>query len=111
MLFFISFPYILVCVYIFPVQAKFENRIFDNLKNALLLSLRHFQYSLLLLIIWGTILILGAFFPPFTGLLICCGAGLCAYLTSNVFVYIFRKYIPDELEDDLERSGIGHLHD
>ncbi len=28
-----------------------------------------------------------------------------AYLTSSVFIQIFRKYIPDELEEDLEKSG------
>lgn len=103
-------PYVLVCMYIFPVQAKFENCIFDNVKNALLLSLRHFPYSLLLMVIWGTILILGFFFPPFMGLMICCGTGLSAYLTSNIFIHIFRKYIPEELEDVLERSGFHNLH-
>ncbi len=35
-------------------------------------------------------------------LMICCGAGLVAYLISNIFIYIFRKYLPEE---DLERSG------
>ncbi len=34
-------------------------------------------------------------------LMICCGAGLVAYLISNIFIYIFRKY----LQEDLERSG------
>lgn len=98
-------PYLLVCMYIFPVQAKFENRIFDNLKNALLMSLRHFPSSLLLIVIYATFVVLLLSFVPFIGLMLCCGAGLIAYMTSNVFIYIFRKYIPDELERDLEISG------
>lgn len=98
-------PFVLLCMYIFPVQAKFENCIFDNIKNALLMSIRHFPCSLLLLFIYGTILLLLIFFPPFIGLYLCCGAGLSAYITSNIFIYIFRKYIPKELENDLEASG------
>ena len=98
-------PIALTTIYIFPVQAKFENKIRDNLKNALLLSLRHFPCSLLLCLIYGTFVLLTFFFVPFIMLMLCCGAGLVAYLTSNVFIYIFRKYLPDELEDDLERSG------
>ncbi len=98
-------PITLTTIYIFPVQAKFENKIRDNLKNALLMSLRHFPCSLLLCFIYGTFLLLTLFFIPFIMLMICCGAGLIAYLTSNIFIYIFRNYLPDELEEDLERSG------
>lgn len=98
-------PYLLVLMYIFPVQAKFENRIVDNFKNAIIMALRHFPYSLLLFVIYGTFLVLGFFFFPFLGLLLLCGAGLIGYLTSGIFVQIFRKYLPDELEEDLEKSG------
>ena len=98
-------PFVLLTLYIFPVQAKFENKLFDNIKNALLMSIRHFFCSLLLIVIYLTILLLIVSFPPFVGLFLCCGAGLTAYLTSNIFIYIFRKYIPDELEQDLDISG------
>ena len=98
-------PLVLTTIYIFPVQAKFENKIRDNIKNALLMSLRHFPCSLLLCFILGTFILLTLSFVPFIMLMVCCGAGLIAYLTSNIFIYIFRKYLPDELEDDLERSG------
>ena len=100
-------PFVLVSLYIFPVQAKFENRIRDNLKNALLMSLQNFHLSLLLVLIIGTFVCLTLFFRPFIGLMIVCGIGLLAYLTSGIFVFIFRKYIPGELDDDAERSGIN----
>lgn len=98
-------PLLLLAVYIFPVQAKFENPVFENIKNALIMSIRHFPCSLLLIAIYVTIFLLLFTFPPLAGLLLCCGAGLIGYLTSNIFVYIFRKYVPDELENDLEASG------
>ena len=97
-------PYILVLLYIFPVQAKFENRVFDNFKNALLMSLQSFGYSLALLLVSGTFMILSLYFRPFLGLMICCGAGLYGYLTSSVFVQIFRRYLPDEYLDDLQKT-------
>ena len=102
---FFLIPLLLLCIYIFPVQAKFENPVFENVKNALIMSIRHFPCSLLLIAIYGTFILLLFSFPPFGGLLLCCGAGLIGYFTSNIFVYIFRKYIPDELENDLEASG------
>ncbi|MFR8563093.1 MAG: YesL family protein [Blautia sp.] len=98
-------PFIFLSLYIFPVQAKFENTIFQNTKNALIMSVRHFFFSLFLIAIYFTIFFLGISFPPFIGLFLCCGAGLTAYLTSNIFIFIFRKYIPEELEHDLEVSG------
>ncbi len=101
-------PFVLVSLYIFPVQAKFENRIRDNPEKcpahvAAELSL----WSLLLVLIIGTFVCLTLFFRPFIGLMIVCGIGLLAYLTSGIFVFIFRKYIPGELDDDAERSGIN----
>ncbi len=98
-------PYICVLLYIFPVQAKFENRIFDNLKNALILSLRHFGLTLLLLAIWGTVIVLTAHFVPMMGLMLIMGAGLCGIVTSTIFIQIFRNYVDGELERDLEVSG------
>lgn len=98
-------PCVLIALYIFPVQAKFENTIFENLKLSLLMSLRHIGLSLVLLLIIGTIGFLGFFFRPFMGVMLICGMGITAYFTSNVFIMIFRKYIPEELETDLEKSG------
>ncbi|XCP86897.1 DUF624 domain-containing protein [Roseburia hominis] len=101
----ILIPFFLICMYIFPVQAKFENRILDNVKNALILSFRHFPCSLLLVIIYGSLILITVSFPPFFALMLFCGTGIAAYLSSNVFIYIFRKYLPDELANDLEKSG------
>lgn len=58
-------PFILLSLYIFPVQAKFENTIFQNIKNALIMSVRHFFFSLFLIAIYLTIFFLGISFPPF----------------------------------------------
>lgn len=97
-------PFFCTVLYIFPVQAKFENRILDNLKNAFLMSLSNFQWTLFLVFILATFVLLTLAFPPFMGLMLVAGAGIFGYLTSCVFVYVFRKYLPDELQEDAMAS-------
>ncbi|MDO4308972.1 MAG: DUF624 domain-containing protein [Eubacteriales bacterium] len=99
-------PFLCTVLYIFPVQAKFENRIIDNLKNAFLMSLSNFLFTLLLVFIIATFVLLTLTFPPFIGLMMISGIGIYAYLTSGIYVYVFRKYIPDELEEDAQAAKI-----
>ena len=100
-------PYLFTALYIFPVQAKFENRMIDNIKNAFLLSFSNFGYTLLLLVVIVTFAVLGISSVPVMGILIVCGAGLFGYLSAGIFVMVFRKYIPDEFEEDLEKNGVS----
>lgn len=102
-------PFILILLYIFPVQAKFDNTIRDNFKNAFLMSIQNFHLSLLLIVIIGSFVFLSLFYQPFMGLMLVCGAGLLGYLVSNIFVHIFRKYLPDELKHDAEISGMDRI--
>lgn len=98
-------PFFLVLLYIFPVQAKFENTIFTNIKNALLMSVANFGYTLLMLVI---ILTFGLCFissKTFIGLFVVCGVGLITWILSNFFIIIFRKYLPDEYDEDMEATG------
>lgn len=104
-------PYLFVLLYIFPIQAKFENTIKDNLKNAILMAIGHLGYTLLLLMIVATFVVLTLFSRAFIGVEILFGVGLYAYLTSNVYITIFRKHLPDELEEDLEAIGYKHKRD
>lgn len=104
-------PYLFVLLYIFPIQAKFENTIKDNLKNAILMAIGHLGYTLLLLMIVATFVVLTLFSRAFIGVEILLGVGLYAYLTSNVYITIFRKHLPDELEKDLEAIGYKHKRD
>lgn len=103
-------PFFCTALYIFPVQAKFENRIIDNLKNAFLMSFSNFAYTLLLIFINATFILLTLTSAPFIGLMIICGLGVYVYITSCIFITIFRKYLPDELKEDLEATKIDQEH-
>lgn len=93
-------------LYLFPVQAKFENRIIDNIKNAFLMSLSNFGYTLLLILLNASFVLFALLSNFVVGVYLVCGAGFYAFLTSGVYVMVFRKYLPDELSEDIEASGI-----
>ena len=75
------------------------------------MAIGHLGYTLLLLMIVATFVVLTLFSRTFIGVEILLGVGLYAYLTSNVYITIFRKHLPDELEEDLEAIGYKHKRD
>ncbi len=103
-------PCWMVLLYLFPVLAKFEGTLYTTFKNALLMSVRHLPLTPLLTVIWATVWLLLAIFPPFTGLMLICGAGLLAAVTSPIYIQVFRAYLPDEAEEDRERTDNQYLH-
>ena len=103
-------PCWMVLLYIFPVQAKFTGTLYENFKNALLMSIRHLPLTVLLTLIWGTAWLMLAIFPPFSGLMLICGAGLMAWITSQIYIQIFRTYLPDELREDQKKTDNEFLH-
>ena len=103
-------PFWMVLLYLFPVQAKFTGTVYGNFKNALLMSIRHLPSTMLLTVIWVTVWLLLAIFPPFTGLMLISGAGLLAWITSYTYIQIFRTYLPDELREDERKTDNEFLH-
>ena len=103
-------PCWMAALYLFPVLAKFTGSTWDTFKNALLLSVRHLPLTLLLTAIWATAWLLPAVFPPFLGLMLISGGGLMAWITSCIYIQIFRAYLPDELWEDQRRTDNPWLH-
>ena len=103
-------PCWMTLLYLFPVLAKFTGSVYDTFKNALLLSVRHLPLTLLLTFLWATVWLMLAIFPPFTGLMLISGAGLTAWITSYVYIQVFRAYLPNEIEEDRKRTDNEWLH-
>lgn len=101
----ILIPVSFTFLYVFPVQAKFENRTINNLKNAFLMSILNFPYTLLLVLLTGLSLIIGFLFPQWILIFLIFGMGVYSYITSFVYIKVFRKYIPNEEEEDKEKRG------
>ena len=102
-------PYILTFIYLFPVQAKFTGGILATLKNALLISIANMGYTILFVLIQGTLLLLLTNSFAIIGLFLCLGFGIVGYINSSLFVSVFRKYVPDEFESDLESTGMDRI--
>ena len=98
--------FLFTLLYLFPVQAKFENRIIDNVKNAFLMSLSNFGYTMLLLLLNVSFVLFAVLSTFVVGVYLVCGAGFYAFMTSGIYVMVFRKYLPDELSEDIEASAI-----
>ncbi len=108
--FLLLIPCWMVLLYLFPILAKFTASIYDTFKNALLMSIRHLPMTLLLTFLWATVWLMLAVFPPFTGLMLISGAGLIAWVTSHIYIQVFRTYLPGEMEEDLKKTDNQWLH-
>ncbi len=94
MLFFgLDVALVLMSLYVFPIQAVFDNPIATTIKSALYLSSRHMLWTILLLALFVAtsiavllywVLILWFIF------------GLAAYINTAIFDRIFRRYYPKE---------------
>lgn len=84
-------PCWMTLLYLFPVLAKFTGSVYDTFKNALLMSVRHLPMTLLFTFLWATVWLMLAIFPPFTGLMLISGAGLTAWITSYIYIQVFRS--------------------
>lgn len=95
-----SFFYVMALAYVFPVLAKFYNTTRQTIKNAALMSIRHFPMTLAILfidVIFLVIAIVGlirngrSLVAP---LYVCLGFAVPAYANSYLFNRIFDNYIP-----------------
>lgn len=95
--------YLMVFIYIYPILSKFYNSVKNTFRNALLMSIRHLPYTLLMLLITAlpiaslfTVPKVFAFVLMFYFLM---GFAVVTYINSYFIAKIFDKYIPDEEEN------------
>ena len=92
-----SVLYFLVALYIFPIQARYDNTIHANLKNALLLAVRHFPKTILLaltVIVPAGLLLYGSteIFAMMIVFILLFGASVIAGIQARIIWKIFRNY-------------------
>lgn len=98
--FFFALFYSLIFVYLWPLQAKLENKIKYTFKNALLLSIRHLPYSILF--IAGTVLSIVLFLkvPQLLPLYLLLTESLLTFGFSFLFLKIFNLYITKKPQEE-----------
>lgn len=92
---------LLLTTYVFPVLSRFDNTIKATMKNALLMSMRHLPFTLLIILINALPVVLILLFPQ-AMILFVISSALCAYGCSFIFNKIFSVYtkvvevVPDD---------------
>lgn len=84
---------LLMSLYVFPMQAVFDNPIATTVKSALFLPSRHLGWSVVLLALTILTAIAVILYYPLTGWFI---FGLAAFINAWIFDRIFRRYYPKE---------------
>ena len=97
--------YAMVLIYVFPIQARFYNKVRITLKNALIMAIADFPRTVVMIVITvGSVII--TFLTSYTlvyGMLIWLLAGFAIIAYANGFFLkkVFAKYMPkDESEDE-----------
>ena len=101
--------YVMLFTYIYPVLAKFYNSIKNTFRNAILMSVRHLPFTVLMIIV--SICPVLVFYIQSARaqsmlllLLIMVGFDLVEYINSFFFLKIFDRYIIQEPEEKSENA-------
>jgi len=80
---------LLMTMYVFPLQAIFDNKIMTTVKSAFFLSFRHLLWTVLLLATHIATVILAWLYWPIIGWFL---FGFAAFLNASIFNHIFKRY-------------------
>jgi uncharacterized membrane protein YesL len=87
---------VFMAVFLFPVQAKFENTVFKTIKNAFIISVIQFPKTILMLVLYVAPIALFIFFPQTTPFIFLFGISVPVYLSAMLYNKFFKK-----LEDQI----------
>jgi uncharacterized membrane protein YesL len=78
--------------YIFPMQARYTNKVVNTIKNSFLTALSHLPTSVLLVVIYSLPVIILYFIPQSFAVLFLLGFGIIVFVKSFFIRKIFDKY-------------------
>ena len=92
-------------LYLFPLQARYQNKVRHTIRNAWLLSVAALPWTLLCLVVIALAVYISFFMKPesfMMGIYIwaVCGFGVVTYLCSFFFRRAFRKISPEKLQGE-----------
>lgn len=108
-----------IMTYAFPLQAKFENPVKVQLRNAFLLSIKYFPTTLLITVI-SAVVVWTFYYQPAIAIVgyIMVGFGGVGYLYAYLMLKCFKPYLPEEeyrddewTLDDEEEEDDGDCED
>lgn len=102
----VAFVLLMIAVYVFLLQARFENSVKNTLKNAMLLAFANLPRTILMMACYILPLVLGYFSTYALLFVIMLGISAPAYAAAWIYSGIFKKLEPEpeEAASDLEFS-------
>lgn len=101
--------YMVMC-YVFPVLSRFDNTVFNTMKNALFMGILNFPKSILMMVLYAVPIVVLYFFPMAAPLVLLFGFSAPAYVSAMLYSGTFKKFEPaQEIASDEEfRVGEGN---
>lgn len=102
----VGFVLLMIAVYVFPLQARFENSVKNTLKNAMLLAFANLPRTILMMLCYVLPVVI-AYFSTYALLFVFLfGISAPAYGAAFIYSGIFKKLEPEQEEavSDLEFS-------
>lgn len=97
-------------MFVFPVQAKFENTILRTIKNAFFISVAQFPKTILMIVLFALPVVLFIFFPQIIPLVFLLGISVPAWFSAKMYNKFFQK-LEDQMngveEAGAEEAGAG----
>ncbi len=87
-----------VLAFVFPVLSRFEFKFFELLRTSFFLAVRHFPTSFTCVVLLYAIYVLVLRWP--FAFVVC--AGVYGWLTSLMFMRVFKKYVPQMDTDEYD---------
>lgn len=87
---------LMTAVYIFPLQARFENKVKNTLKNAMILAFANLPKTILMVAIYALPVVIAYFSAYALIFVIMFGISAPAYGVALLYSGIFKKFEPEE---------------
>lgn len=85
----------LLSLHIFPLQAKFVNKIFKTIKNSALIGIMTFPKTILMGILWAIPVLITIYLPQVMPLVILFGFSGPAYISALLYNKTFKRFEPE----------------
>lgn len=94
--------YVFTITFVFPLLSKFDNTIKNTIKNAFIMSIRHFPATLGSIALLIIVFLLIYYIPIMSMFAFILLFSVSAYVSSLMFVRVFDNYIPktEETQDE-----------
>ena len=101
--------YVFTITFVFPLLSKFDNTIKNTIKNAFIMSIRHFPATLGSIALLIIVFLLIYYIPIMSMFAFILLFSVSAYVSSLMFVRVFDNYIP-KTEETQDEDNENDMH-